>query len=509
MNYDKKMLFVVVFVFSFVIHTIGVNQIGRTWDEQFKVDMGFIAWDRLFSGDFSKEAWKMGEEHPMVAKYIYGLAVRPHMIPLEIVDGNIQALDFREALLIKSGNYILTSLYDSLYAVEYDLLVPRLLSAVFNSLAVAFVFYFAFFILKGFWILVPSLFMLLMPRFVVMGQLITYESISAFFFLIISILFFKLLNNPKKISLYIIIGILCGLIFWTRYNNVFIFPFLLGWLVIHYWTTKERKIFSFRLITVPIIAFLLGIIIWPLMWQDFPKYIFETFSQNRTRISGASFYYPLMLIFTTPIPILAGFSAGIFFSFKERSYWLIILLWWFFSTLIFFSFLTSPTGGTRYIFVIYPSVALLSTFGFFKLLKEKFLLALVPFLLFMTWEMFRFSPYYLDYYNNLIGGVKGAAGSGYEVSWWGEGQREVGFYINENLPLDVSVGFIVTPKYVFPNLRPDLKNEGYVNKKTQSDYLVVSRSDYISISEDLLDKYDQVYSSQVDGEPLVSLLKKK
>jgi len=79
---------------------------------------------------------------------------------------------------------------------------------------------------------------------------------------------------------------------------------------------------------------------------------------------------------------------------------------------------------------------------------------------YMILDMFSYYPYYLDYYNMLINGVKDASKLGYEISWWGEGQRDVGLYINKNLPAGASVGYLVVPRYVAPATRRDLKNVG-------------------------------------------------
>ena len=124
--------YLILFIFALFIHLIGLNQIGRTWDEQYKIDMGFIAWDRIGAGDFSLNSWNQGTEHPMVAKYIYGFFLSPHLTLLQNPAGPVD-LPTSVYYEIKSGNYLQTTLYDKLYAASYDITLPRAISAVFNA----------------------------------------------------------------------------------------------------------------------------------------------------------------------------------------------------------------------------------------------------------------------------------------------------------------------------------------------------------------------------------------
>ena len=505
---NKALILPILFFLALTIHLIGLNKIGRTWDEQFKVDMGYIAWSSLAAKDFSVDSWNFVSEHPMVAKYIYSLFMGPQMIRLDDGAGHYVNFTPNDINALETGNYIKTQLGNKLYMISYDLTTPRFISAIFNSLAVALTVFIALYFLKEIWAIVAGVFLLFTPRFVVMGQLITFESLSVSLFCLTALLFYKLLNNPKSTRLYLLLGVLCGLLFWTRYDNIFIFVFLAGWFVIDYIYKKNKDILNIRLLLIPPISFLLGIIIWPLVWHNFPKYLVDSFVFHQSRNIGPSLYFIERLIVTTPMPILFGLAIGLIWSLKERKYWNAVFVWWFFSTIIFYSILALEGGGTRYIFVIYPAIAILCSYGYFVLLRKRWIYALIPIFIFLAVEMIGVYPYYLDYYNQLVGGVNGAVKRGYEFSWWGEGQREVGFYINNNIPSGSSIGLIVTPKYVFPALRTDLKNKGYVDAKTDADYIVVSGGD-IPNKKKISSKSQLIYAAEVDGEPLVLLFKKK
>src|SRR6266545_2649484 len=119
MSEKKLRIYMLCFSLAFVVHLLGLNQIGRTWDEEYKVDAGFIAWDRMLAHDFSLNAWNDGTEHPMVAKYLYGFFLRPELIYLQGPTGTAP-LSPDEIALLKTGNYLQTSLWDSTYAAPYD-----------------------------------------------------------------------------------------------------------------------------------------------------------------------------------------------------------------------------------------------------------------------------------------------------------------------------------------------------------------------------------------------------
>jgi hypothetical protein len=508
MSAKRLLTYFLFFVFALVVHLIGLNQIGRTWDEQYKVDTGFVVWENILSADFSLPSWKNidSEYHPLVSKYIYGFFFRPEPIYLGKTI-SAQNLSQDEIFQINNGNYIFTGLAGNWYAVPYDFTLPRVASAILNSLAVTITVIFASYLVGVTWGFLAGILMLLTPRFVFLGQLATYESISVFFLCIAALYFYKTLQNPTKLRNYIYVGLLCGLEFATRYNNVYCFLLFAGWLLIHFFVKKQRNVLNLKMLLIPVIAFLVNIVIWPLTWHEFPKYLIESLTQAGSRAGFFSTYYPQHLLITAPIPILIGLALGIFFSIKKRGYWNYVFMWWFFSVLIFFSLLTVGMGSTRYIVVIYPAMAILSAYGYYSILKNKLVYILIPVIFLLIIGQARVFPYYLDYFNEFVGGVSGAANK-YEFSWWGEGQKEVGLWINANIPDGSTIGLIVTPKYVFPQLRPGLKLAGFIDEKSDADYIVLSRNNESVMSPNFFKTHKIIYQAKVDSEPLVSLFQR-
>lgn len=506
---NKNFLLILIFSISFCVHLIGINRIGRTWDEQFKVDTGFVAWKNLTKGDFSEKSWSHVYEHPMVGKYIYGFFMGPHMIRIDDGKGHFARLTNLDIQALSTGNYIKTQIGNELYMVSYDLTTPRLVSALLNSLAVTLTVLIAMLFLSELWAFLAGAFLILIPRFLAMGQLITFESVTVFFFTLTAVLFYKLLKNPGEIKWYIVVGILCGLLFWTRYNNYFIFVFLGGWMLLDYYFKKNREIFNLRLLLIPTIAFFLGVIIWPYLWHDFPKNLIESFMFHSGRATPTLYFLNRILV-TTPVPILIGLTLGIIFALKNKKYWQVFILWWFFSVLLVNTLIGSSGGGTRYVFIIYPVIGMLCAYGFSQLLKRKWIYALIPVFAYMIIEMAMFYPYYLDYYNMIIGGVRGASKLDYEVSWWGEGQRALGNYANKNIPPGSTFGYFVVPRYVAPATRFDINNLGFIDDTDLTpDYVMVSRWRVNEFNKKHGTKYSVIHSEKVRSEDLVILFKKK
>ena len=85
----------------------------------------------------------------------------------------------------------------------------------------------------------------------------------------------------------------------------------------------------------------------------------------------------------------------------------------------------------------------------------------------------KISPYYLDYYNELVGGPKIVSDTRmFQIGWWGEGVREAAYYVRDNGKKGSSVGLAVVPVEVAPPL-PGFQVESYSNSKIY-DYVLVS-----------------------------------
>jgi hypothetical protein len=74
-------------------------------------------------------------------------------------------------------------------------------------------------------------------------------------------------------------------------------------------------------------------------------------------------------------------------------------------------------------------------------------------------------PYQYIYFNNLVGGVRGAH-ERYELDYWATSYREAALFLNEKAPSDSRVAVYGPVEIVSPYTRPDIKlNIGSVAKK--------------------------------------------
>jgi len=496
-----------IFLISFLLHAFQIGAAGRTWDEQFKFDLGFQGLQYLTRLETDPKFWQEGLEHPMIGKYIYGLTARLHMHPL-LTQNDVTPKIIED---LNNGKYAIHMYGGQTVLVDYDWIGLRLTSALLNSLGVLFTFLLAWELFGSNIALAAAGILMLTPRFLAFGKQVSFESETIAFFMMLVYLFIKFLNNrkwQKSIKWYIVFGIISGILLGIRYNNGFIFLFFLGLcLLAKFWQPK--------LLLIPLFSILTFIISWPLLWNNPLKYFLLSAGQDAVRPIHASIYYLQSLLYTTPVVILIIFLIGLVIVInkiiKKKDFNSIFLLWWLLSVLIFFSLLSITTGGTRYIYFIHPVISIIAAIGLFKLvslLKVSKYYLLIPLLVYLVFINFLFHPYYLDYYNEIIGGPKGAIRNKLEFSWWGEGQKEAVVWLDKNAKKDALVSLKVTPLYVTPAFRVDLKVKQEIDEKNLTDYLIVSYTDENKISKTLKKKYKLIYSANVLDAPLVSVYEK-
>jgi 4-amino-4-deoxy-L-arabinose transferase-like glycosyltransferase len=201
---------------------------------------------------------------------------------------------------------------------------------------------------------------------------------------------------------------------------------------------------------------------------------------------------------------------------KKKLFFLHVLVIWF-----AFPFIQSlynfRTHGIRYIIEIYAPLALISAVGFEaivnKLTKNMVIkLALCLLLLsYMLIVLLRITPYYLDYYNAVVGGAKGVYEKRmFELGWWGQGLREMSVYFNTHVKKESSVGLAVWPSISIAPM-PGLKTSVYDPKKSY-DYVAVSYFNIVREGFDdssVIQNYKLIHSVMADGAEIVKIYKHK
>ncbi|MCX7919609.1 MAG: glycosyltransferase family 39 protein [bacterium] len=302
-------------------------------------------------------------------------------------------------------------------------------------------------------------------------------------------------NRPVIWSL--ICGLGFGFALLTKVIAVFVIIPLFVWAQIFHRNKYTNNLFC--MFTIGPIIFIL---FWPWLWNntfirilDYFAFFFLMESPLKTFYLGHAYastpwHYPLVLTLTTvPIGILLLALYGILRSFVSHCYpafkgitvfprclmsflrgknpniKYIVFQHHAFNTLLLFNigffliFFALPgtlvIDGVRYFLPIFPMLAIFAGQGFAeirsKMLASKtniakltfqfinLIIVVIVFLLPLV-SIATYHPYQLSYFNELVGGLKGATKLGFETTYWGEviTQKEID-WLNRNLPFQAKV----------------------------------------------------------------------
>ena len=270
--------------------------------------------------------------------------------------------------------------------------------------------------------------------------------------------FWKGLENPRWMPA---AAVLIGVALLMKVNGFFLYLTLYVWFVVRHrrnWgalfrrpaTDAERAWRSglLALTLLPPFVFLLG---WPWLWPDlfsrltdyvrwqFGHAMIPTYYMGRTQ---ASWHYPfVMTLLTVPLitllPLLAGMVRAPFGSHRALKLFLLLngLV-----PLAVQAFLTQCRyDGVRLFLPAFPFLCALSAVGTGELagmirrrgLRLAFVGAYACLFLVSVWcSLVRYHPHQASYYNELIGGVRGATRAGFETTYWCDGFRGVLDWMN-------------------------------------------------------------------------------
>lgn len=308
------------------------------------------------------------------------------------------------------------------------------------------------------------------------------------------------------------------LAFNIKVNSIFI-PIIFGvWLVTNN-IKKISKIEWLYFLIAPILAFLF----WSLFWKD-PigqlLYIPQFFRDNTINIevllsgkwycSGINvpWYYPLWyLAITTPLPILLFFLIGLIRLIRHiRPIGMLLLLWFFLPLARYIFPQMGVIDGVRHFEEVLPALAAIAAIGLdqirpIRLMRLICLICLI-FLLFINYAS---HPYQITYFNELVGGAKGAFGN-YDLDYWGTSQKAAVKWINAHAPRNAKIYIMmaadVAGRYLRPDLLPNLNKHSYED----SDYLVLlNRQSFLYrffYAYDFLLTHKPTHAISIQGIPL-------
>lgn len=479
---NKVLFFLAVTAFSFSIITFGISKTGQTWDEIAYYNAGHNYLKSALQLDFSTQAWSANREHPGFAKYIYGLS--------------------------SIGSY---------RSHEQNFNPGRMASAAMLSLAIAAAALFAALTFSPITGIITAIILALSPPLIAYGRVLGMDSITVLMFTLVAISFFYFAKSKGGWRAYILPSLVFGLAVNTRYNlalSILLLPIA----VILFASWKKNVWRWLSLILIPVFAALVFYLTWPFLWQAPIAALKESLGHwgqvrewylGYTNVLPPHSYYLIYYLATTPIVALILFLLGAIrrpFN-REKIYLFCWLLVPFLQ-----SFFGLKQNGIRYLLPVWIPLAILAGWGFVYILNlVKYLwikIVLVALLVtYLVFNVVSYCPYYLDYYNEIVGGSRGI----YErkllqLGWWGEGGEEATKYLNKNAKQNASVFLDFKPEHALGEIRPDLVA---VAKEQNPDYIVINTEYWWVSGFSIPANYAILHEVKAGGAPIVFILGKK
>ena len=501
-----------IFVFALSLRLWNLHDGGRWSDEQAFLEKGYRLNELIKQKDFSHPYWYTdGADHPPVAYYLYGLASYKDFIKFDTT--------------AVSSN---SKLFTGAPVFAYDMPNSRMLSILLSSLTVMLVFFIGLRYVSLFTGIASSIMLALLPHFLGYSQFVDLENLILFFFTAAAFSFIRFLET-KKDKFLILTGILTGISVGIKESNVLLFPFYFGSFFI--WKTINKKpIPSFaHLFFIGFIACITFIALWPMPFfhlHEYSNFVYNLWIKNNGLVPellfgktmGARFfYYPVAFFVTTPVLIILLTGIGITISIMQRKQWFYPILIWWFIVPFFMMFFHHRQHMMRYIIEVYIPLSLLAGIGLEfcarRIIKNSIIVycAIIPISIYLFFILLNMTPYYLSYYNELVGGTKQV----YEkklfyLGWFGEGLKGPGEYVAKHAAKNARIGLALNLDSGFYKI-PTIHYETF-NSNHSYDFVIVSYFNVVRLGfdEKILEKeYTLVYREKADGADLARVYKHK
>lgn len=513
-KFKKILCLLLIFFLSFSIRVATINQIGRTWDEYEYIEQGYKLTELIKKGDFNNSYFYTTYDHPPLVKYLYGIAAH-----------------FDVEKKLTNGEPVF----------RYDYTFSRILSAIMFSVGVLITVLIGWKVFSPIVGIIAGIILSMVPFSLGLSQLVTTESFKILTYPLAIYSYILLIKNRISVKIILLAGITTGFALQAKQTN-FLLLILLGIVfLIQYIQLKneDKKAFlqeKFRIfLIICLISILFFIALWPQIvfhikdvWEINQKLWGVQLSSKIWQITLAPpevffgklipvpiFYYVIYFFISVPVLILILFFLGLKNIVKNKNIYSLTIILWFllpFSLSIY----SWRQHGLRYIIEIYPAIALISAAGFNYLVSKiaendiKKFLYFTPIFLYLLIVLLQIRPYYLDYFNELVGGVNNVYNKKlFQIGWWGQGIREAGYYLKDNAPKGSRIGLALSPSHVFPTLKNYSVSIFTPDKKY--DYIVVN---YYNILREGFDdssikrNYKPIYKVFADKAILVTVYKK-
>ncbi|MFN8242097.1 MAG: tetratricopeptide repeat protein [Bacteroidales bacterium] len=285
------------------------------------------------------------------------------------------------------------------------------------------------------------------------------------------LLIFKFISDERRFPWQVIIPLIIAIAFTfsIRPGGLVLFCYLLLFTCLYYirvyWRAGLKGLGSLRMkllliLTVIVLSYLLGILFWPYALEDpirnplesykvmtrFPDTFRQIFEGKEEWSDFMPWYYlPKSMIITIPLVIFMGVLL-FFINAKKRLageksifFWLVLFAIFFPMVFVIISKANLYSSWRHFLF-IYPLIIVIAAAGFDNVLQEagsaskKLLIYSIIGLLSLSplFFMVRNYPYSYVYYNQIVGGIRGANGN-YETDYYYISQREASEWLKDYL----------------------------------------------------------------------------
>lgn len=380
------------------------------------------------------------------------------------------------------------------------------------------------------------IFILLTPR--IIGHMPTNLKdipFATFYFTTICMIIFTF-NKPSIMKILILIPFFF-LTQSSRFIGYTIYPIYLLYSIIYYIYNKPQESFktfiTYRIFEVIIIfmsSSFLTLITWPYLGKNYfqgmselikisSKYPFHapflTAGKDIYPGHSVAFYIFAWYFAITPIPIFLGLILNLLY-FKRWNLinafmWLIVLL----ITMLFLIIRPHLYDELRQILFYQVLLSCLSAFGFIEFLRNskhkiaKFVIILIfgIFGLKLIYDLKKLHPYEYIYFNELVGGLKGASNK-FETDYWGACQKEAFNYLIKNRDLTNKKLYVVFAHGVGDPIYYSHKYKFYFSNDDVDYVIAIKRW---GIADRFLkdSNYSLIYEVKRDGVPLCFVFERK
>lgn len=300
----------------------------------------------------------------------------------------------------------------------------------------------------------------------------------------------------------------------------------------------------FVLLLVALFSYFLGLLVWPYalenpvtgFWESykvmtrFPTTIRQIFEGRQQWSDFMPWYYlPKLMLITIPLVVWVGIAAFITMARKiqekERLTYSLLIFTVVFPIVFVIYEKSNLYGSWRHFLFIYPGIVVLAATGWWKLIfyfrtsLKKVLVALA--ICVLSWHPVSFlvknQPYSYLYYNQLVGGLKGAYGN-YETDYYyhsiREGSEWLITYIRDHHPGDsIKIGMSFPASWFFRNEKNVEVNYFPYDERSQHDWdFYISANSYISpvlLKNNLWPPQNSIKNIEADGVPICAVLKRE